>query len=294
MPLMCRSIAMLLAAGTVALPASAQAPVKTDLFYLFERVPPLPSNPQEAHAAADTRFDAILKDIERERGRITAAGPTGTDDMLALAKRMESMSDADRMKVAMQMAQPAGVRSLREPSNIMEAMDAYGELSSRVGGDQQSDAEYGVFWDERLNALQRAFIAMDEKARAAACARYKAVCAGGSTQFSDAELKAHDKVLMDNWDAEASMFAKLVATGRADQAKRTALLKSRLAPFNEALRRAAWGDGARDPAVVQALGQGQLLIVGAAHELVLFSSAHWRVGKELWKARLALEGKSTP
>lgn len=259
------------------LPAAAggQAPVKADLMLLFGKVPSLPANSSEAHAGFPARFDDMLKTLDRERMRITSGGATGTASMEQLARQAESMSDAQRMQMAMQMAQrQTSPTPGQDPPSVMEALVAYGELTSRLGADQQGDIEYQQYWDERLSDLWRTFTQMDDSVRSVI-----------RPEMTSGAIKA---IQLNTWQKKDALFSGVLAAARIDFTKRMAVLKERVTPFNEALRHANWGSGAVTPTVVMSLGQGQLQITGAVDELVRFSHAHWKMGKELWDLRLEI------
>jgi len=293
--------------------AFPQSPIKKDLFYLFDKIPPLPANSKEAYGkgireggggGAEAKYSYVVElfdpffaetqKLSMETMNQPGSKIAGVDNPEELAKKMESMSEEQKMKVAMEMAKgmQTGPRAIHESPEVMNAFREFGELNDLLSQEQNSDLKYRQY--DREGPLNKKFSEMDARTNKIICEKFPAHCEGiGQSSFSDAKQQADRvgayRMLLQNWNEKNSLFDKELVAARSDLAKRASLWKKRLGPFNDALRKANFGADAKDPSILQTLGSGQQRILGGMEELAWSSGQVWASAAALYAQKVQLE-----
>jgi hypothetical protein len=293
--------------------AFSQATIKKDLFYLFIKIPPLPTNSKEAYGkgireggegGAEAKysyevelFDPLFAEIQKlnmETAKPSAPKIAGVENPEELAKKMEKMSEEEKMKVAMEMMKgmQAGPREIHESPEVMNAVREFDELNTVLAQEQNNDLKYSM--NDRMGPLNKKFSEMDERTHKMICEKFPSYCEEiGISSFSDAKREADNagasKMLRQNWNEKNSLFDKELIVVRGDLAKRVTLWKTRLTPFNEALRKASFGADAKDQAMIQILSNGQQRILGGIQELATSSNRVWAFAAGLYDEKVRLE-----
>jgi hypothetical protein len=290
--------------------AFSQSTVKKDLFYLFNKIPPLPTHSNEAYgkglrdgtddpkyAYATDLFDPFFAETQKlkmETTHFAGFKIEGIENPEELSKKMEKMNDEERMKAAMEMAKgmQVGVREIHESPEVMNAVREFSELNSLLAQEQMNDLRYRQ--QDRMGPLSKRFSEMDARTNKVLCENFPSYCEeGGQTSFSDERRKADNagafRMLLQNWNEKNTLLDKELIAIRSELAKRAAQWKTRLGPFNSALRNANFGADAKDQTSIQALSSGQQQILGGMDELAQSSNQIWTYSAALYGQKIELE-----
>lgn len=190
--------------------AFSQSTVKKDLFYLFNKIPPLPANSKEAYGkgirgggegGADGKFYyqvdlfdpffAETQKLKMETTKLSGPNIAGVDNPEELGKKMEKMSEEEKMKVAMEMMKgmQTGPKQISESPEVMNAVSEFSELNSLLAQEQMNDLKYLQI--DRMGPLNKKFSEMDERMNKMICKQFPAHCEDmGQSSFSDERRKA--------------------------------------------------------------------------------------------------------
>jgi hypothetical protein len=280
---------------------------------LFNKIPLLPASSKEAYgkgipegSAGEAegkysfeveRFNPFFAETQKfstEAARLSVPTMAGVDNPEELAKKMEKMSEAEKMKMAMEMMKgmQARPRAIHESPEVMNAFREFGQLNELLSQEQNNDLQYQL--NDRFGPLNKKFSEMDERIHKMVCLKFPSYCEDmGLSSFTEQRRAADNagafKMLQENWNEKNKLFEKESIVLRDDQEKRATLWKKRLGPFNDALRKANFGAEVKDQAIIQAFSNGQQRIIAGVEELASSSKQVWAFAAALYAQEVQLE-----
>ncbi len=284
----------------VSTPAMAQQPIHVNLLAYFDKVTPPPSSAKEAYekcewngdhqASADKIFKALEEELQKMEVEISTPAGSVQADMAKkmqdpqFRKKMESMSEDEKMKIAMQMSQTMVVTPgpmKPEPEAVIKTLKDCSKLSesssqdlTRLGTAAQQQATY----EQDLEAKHKTV----DDWEAQEIDKLPLIQVGEGTEHDE---KAVDAV-------KINALKKHIAIADEDL-KRTSSLwknsksdaKQRFSLFESDIEKIHFGDDAKNSITRLQLSSGQTLMINSLQVLLDNSRTAYLHAAE-WYARL--------
>jgi hypothetical protein len=269
----------------------SQQPVKINLLEYFDKVMPPPASAKEAYdklgcnvpnrqepCTADSIFEPLMADLEKIQIDISMPPNTAQGDLMKkmqdpeFQKKMETMSEEEKMQLAMQMSQsmqmtPGSMKP--EPKAVMDCLKEQGKLNEQNGNEAMS-----------LNTRIQAELKRQQEL----AVKHNAVDA-----WQEAEIKKlpviHSGGEGDDgpdpravFAVQANAFKKhlaivdgdLAQTGKSWLERRSKSIQ-RFTPYEKALEKIHYGADAKNTITKTNLSTGQTLMVGSISNLIAVS-----------------------
>ncbi len=269
----------------------SQQPVKVNLLEYFDKVIPPPASAKEAYdkcgcnipnREGDCKADSLFKGMTDYLGKVqmdiaTSNGPQA--DMMKkmqdpeFQKKMQSMSDDEKMKLAMEM-QAANTAMVTgpmkpEPRGVTAVLKEQGKLTETNANDLQnlnSNVQAEMQHQQEVEAKHNAVNDWE----AAEIKKLPIINSGGESEGGP-DPKAVYSVSMNAFKKHfAIVEAELARTGKSWGEQRTKS-KQLFTPYEQGLEKIHYGDDAKNKMTKSTLSSGQTLMIGSITNLIVGS-----------------------
>jgi hypothetical protein len=271
--------------------AFSQQPVNVNLLTYFDKILPPPSSAKEAYQkcliripgeedrlAADSIFRPLVDQLEQIQTEISLPPRSPQAEFAEkmkdpeFQKKMEAMSDEEKMKMAMEMNQAMGMTPgpmKREPKSVLKCMEEVGKLSESTAGQMQnlnSNVQKSI---QQAQELDRQHTDIDtwEQGEINKLPEQQ----GGGEAGGGPDPKAVYAVRMKAIKKHLAIVEEQLKKTDKEWAEQLSSSKKLFTPYEESLEKTHFGADAKNKMSKTNISTGQTLMIGSITNLIASS-----------------------